>query len=46
MGLCLIYPMIYDMTQMYKQGVLEYLKDFWNYIDQLHIWLGYTSIII
>jgi hypothetical protein len=46
MALCLIYPTIYDMTQMYKQGVILYFQDFWNYVDQMHIWLGYTSIIV
>ena len=31
---------------MYKQGPKEYFLDFWNYIDQMHIWCGFASIII
>ena len=31
---------------MYKQGFIVYFADFWNYVDQMHIWLGYTSIIV
>ena len=46
MGICLIYPLMYDMTQMYKQGPKEYFLDFWNYIDQMHIWCGFSSIIV
>lgn len=46
MGVSLIYPTIYDFTQLRKQGFQEYLSDIWNYFDQSHIWLGYFSIII
>ena len=33
MLICLIYPMIYDCMQLYKQGPVEYFSDFWNYLD-------------
>jgi len=39
----LIYPLLYDGTQMMKQGS-EYFTDPWNYIDILHIGLGYANI--
>jgi len=31
---------------MYKQGFIEYFKDFWNYVDQMHIWFGYASVFL
>ena len=40
---CLLYPVLYDGTQMVKQG-LDYLKDPWNYIDMIHISFGYLNI--
>ena len=40
---CLFYPLIYDGTQMLKQKG-EYLLDPWNYIDMMHISLGYLNI--
>jgi len=43
LGICLIYPLLYDGTQMFKQGV-DYLKDTWNYVDMLHIGLGYLNL--
>ena len=39
---CLVYPLLYDGRQMVKQGV-DYLQDFWNYVDILHIGLGYFN---
>jgi len=30
---CLLYPFMYDMTQLAKQGVSKYLADPWNYFD-------------
>ena len=40
---CLIYPLFYDGTQAFKQG-RDYFRDSWNYLDILHITLGYTNI--
>ena len=40
---CLVYPLVYDGTQMLKQQG-EYFQDPWNYIDILHIGLGYANI--
>jgi hypothetical protein len=40
---CLIYPLIYDGTQALKQGS-GYLHDPWNYMDMMHIALGYYNI--
>ena len=40
----LVYPLIYDGTQMIKQ-MEEYFLDPWNYVDILHISLGYINIV-
>jgi hypothetical protein len=42
-GAALVYPTFYDGMQAVKQGV-EYLSDMWNYLDILHIVLGYVNI--
>lgn len=42
---CLLYPLFYDGTQAYKQGV-EYLRDPWNYIDLSHFLLGFLNIYV
>ena len=43
-GVTLVYPLIYDGTQMVKQ-MDEYFLDPWNYLDILHISLGYINIL-
>jgi hypothetical protein len=40
---CLIYPTFYDGTQCVKQGA-DYFKDGWNYLDMVHIGLGFANI--
>jgi hypothetical protein len=40
---CLIYPLVYDGTQAIKQKA-EYFKSGWNYIDIMHIVMGYVNI--
>ena len=40
---CLVYPTVYDGTQMVKQGA-DYLTDSWNYLDLTHISLGYYNV--
>lgn len=42
---CLVYPLLYDGTQAIKQGT-RYLYDKWNYLDVLHIALGYTNLYL
>lgn len=44
--ICLIYPMVYDMLQLKKQGFGEYFADKWNYLDQGHIWIGIANVFI
>ena len=46
MLILLIYPMVYDMLQLCKQGPVEYFGEFWNYLDQFHIWFGLANIIV
>ena len=45
-GISLIYPLIYDMTQLRVQGFKNYFKEGWNYMDQSYIWIGYINIFI
>lgn len=40
---CLLYPLFYDGTQMWKKG-LSYLEDTWNYVDVLNISMGYFTV--
>lgn len=44
-GVCLIYPTIYDGTQMINDG-MDYLDDKWNYVDMAHISIGFTNIYL
>lgn len=46
MVLCLIYPTYYDLKQLRKVGLLEYLQDPWNFVDQGHIWIGLASLLV
>ena len=43
-GICLLYPLVYDGTQLIKQGPTTYLKSIWNYNDVFHILGGYLNI--
>lgn len=44
-GICLIFPTIYDGAQLWKRGRM-YFKDFWNYVDIFHIFGGYFNIYL
>lgn len=44
-GVCLIYPAIYDGTQFWKRG-RAYFQDFWNFVDIFHICGGYFNIYL
>jgi hypothetical protein len=46
MLILLIYPMVYDMLQLFKTGPFDYFSDPWNYLDQGHIWFGVANIFI
>jgi hypothetical protein len=46
MILCLVYPCVYDTTQLVKQGYGEYLLDPWNWSDQMHIWGGFLNTFL
>jgi len=43
-GLLLIYPLVYDTTQLMKQGFKSYFSQFWNYIDLLNIYGGIFNL--
>lgn len=44
MCICLVFPLIYDMSQMWNEGIRVYFSSIWNYLDQAYIWLGYINI--
>ena len=44
LGACLLYPLAYDSRQAIKQGS-EYLQDVWNYMDMMHLSLGYLNLV-
>jgi hypothetical protein len=44
LGICLLYPLVYDTRQAIKQGS-DYLADVWNYMDMIHLSLGYVNLI-
>lgn len=41
----MIYPMVYDFSQLYVVGPVEYLQDMWNYFDQAYIFLGTGNLL-
>lgn len=42
----LMYPCLYDMNQLKKQGFTIYFSDKWNWADQVHIWGGFLNIYL
>jgi hypothetical protein len=46
LGLSLIYPLFYDLTQLVKGGLTNYLSDKWNYLDMLLTWGSVLNIIL
>ena len=45
MFLLLIYPLMYDGTQLLTQK-FEYFKSFWNYVDMFHIFGGFINVVL
>jgi hypothetical protein len=43
-AICLLYPIYYDGIQLFKQG-FTYFKHGQNYIDIMHIFIGYLNIV-
>lgn len=43
MSICISCAFVYDFTQFYQSGT-DYFLDKWNYVDQLHIWVGYLNV--
>ena len=41
---CNFVAMVYDLIQLFKNGVSEYMSDSWNYVDLVHVWGGYASL--
>ena len=41
----IVYPMVYDLTQLYKMGITTYFKDVQNFSDQLYIWCSVLNLI-
>ena len=45
LALGIMYPTLYDWSQMFRSGLSEYLADMWNYIDMLYIWSSIGNIV-
>jgi hypothetical protein len=45
-AITLIYPLVYDMTQLRKQGFRDYFREGWNFFDQSYIWIGYINLLV
>lgn len=45
LGLGIIYPALYDFTQMLRTG-FDYFLDFWNYADMIYIWSSIANIVL
>ena len=41
----ILYPALYDWTQMFRGGLENYFSDFWNYTDLLYIWSSIGNVI-
>ena len=41
----ILYPAMYDWTQMFRGGLENYFSDFWNYTDLLYIWSSIGNVI-
>ena len=41
----ILYPALYDWSQMYRSGPAEYFSDAWNYTDLLYIWSSIGNIV-
>jgi hypothetical protein len=41
----IIYPMFYDLRQLYLLGPKEYFQDIFNYSDQIYVWASFANVI-
>lgn len=41
----ILFPMCYDLTQLYRTGVTEYFADIQNYSDQMYVWCSVMNVI-
>jgi hypothetical protein len=41
----IIYPMMYDLSQLQRQGLRAYFSDPMNYSDQLYFWCSIINVI-
>ena len=42
----ILYPGLYDFTQMLRAGLADYFGDLWNYADILYIYGSIGNIIL
>ena len=42
----MLYPWLYDLAQMIRDGPREYFSDFWNWADFIYIYGSLTNVII
>jgi hypothetical protein len=46
LSVCIIYPFIYDTTQLIKAGISEYFSETSNFSDMIYIYGGIANIIM
>lgn len=46
LGIGILYPWIYDVTQLIRNGLADYLGDPWNYADMVYIYGSIANIIL
>jgi hypothetical protein len=42
----ILYPALYDLTQMVRAGLANYFGDLWNYADMLYVWGSIGNIVL
>jgi len=42
----IVYPALYDGTQLYLSGICDYISDPWNYVDFLYIYGSITNCFL
>jgi hypothetical protein len=46
LSICIIYPFIYDTTQLYRAGLSEYFSETSNFSDMIYIYGGICNVIL
>ena len=39
------YPLLYDIVQLFRLGIVDYFSDYWNYIDFIYMFASIVQVI-